>query len=65
MVKLSMYHDVIKDLNPDDYTMDEIKKQMAICNRLYYLKLKQTRGVDRKQERERERESKGLTAKRQ
>ena len=44
MVKTSIYHDAIKDLNPDDYTMDEIKKQMAIYNRLYYLKLKQQEG---------------------
>ena len=44
MVKTSIYHDVIKDLNPDDYTMEEIKKQMAIYNRLYYLKLKQQEG---------------------
>ena len=44
MVKTSIYHDAIKDLNPDDYTMDEIKKQMAIYNRLYYLKLKQQDG---------------------
>ena len=52
MVKLSMYHDVIKDLNPDDYTMDEIKKQMAIYNRLYYLKLKQQEGwIENKRER--------------
>ena len=50
MVKTSIYHDVIKDLNPDDYTMEEIKKQMAIYNRLYYLKLKQQEGVYRKQE---------------
>ena len=44
MVKTSIYHDAIKDLNPDDYTMDEIKKQMAIYNRLYYLKVKQQEG---------------------
>ena len=44
MVKTSIYHDAIKDLNPDDYTMDESKKQMAIYNRLYYLKLKQQEG---------------------
>ena len=44
MVKTSIYHDVIKDLNPDEYTMEEIKKQMAIYNRLYYLKLKQQEG---------------------
>ena len=51
MVELSMYHDVINDLNPDDYTMDEIKKQMAIYNRLYYLKLKQQEGwIENKRE---------------
>ena len=51
MVKTSIYHDVIKDLNPDDYTMEEIKKQMAIYNRLYYLKLKQKEGyMDNKKE---------------
>ena len=44
MVKTSINHHAIKDLNPDDYTMDEIKKQMAIYNRLYYLKLKQQEG---------------------
>ena len=44
MVKTSIYHDAIKDLNHDDYTMEEIKKQMAIYNRLYYLKLKQQEG---------------------
>ena len=38
MPRLSNYHDVTKDLNPDDYTMEEIQKQMAIYNRLYYLK---------------------------
>ena len=38
MPRLSKYHDVTKDLNPDDYTMEEIQKQMAIYNRLYYLK---------------------------
>ena len=51
MVKTSIYHDAIKDLNPDDYTMDEIKKQMAIYNRLYYLKLKQQEGwIENKRE---------------
>ena len=34
MPRLSKYHDVTKDLNPDDYTMEEIQKQMAIYNRL-------------------------------
>ena len=58
-----MYHDVIKDLSPDDYTMDEIKKQMAIYNRLYYLKLKQQEGwIENKRERERENQ-KGLPPK--
>ena len=44
MPRLSKYHDVIKDLNPDDYTMEEIQKQMAIYNRLYYLKNLQKEG---------------------
>ena len=38
MPRLSNYHDVTKGLNPDDYTMEEIQKQMAIYNRLYCLK---------------------------
>ena len=44
MPRLSKYHDVTKDLNPDDYTMEEIQKQMAIYNRLYYLKNLQKEG---------------------
>ena len=44
MPRLSTYHDVIKDLNPDDYTMEETQRQMAIYNRLYYLKNLQKEG---------------------
>ena len=29
MPRLSNYHDVTKDLNPDDYTMEEIQKQIG------------------------------------
>ena len=38
MPRISKYHDVTKELNPDDYTMEEIQKQMAIYNCLHYLK---------------------------
>ena len=44
MPRLSKYNDAIKDLNPDDYSMEEIQKQMAIYNRLYYLKNLQKEG---------------------
>ena len=44
MPRFSKYHDVTKDLNPDDYTMEEIQEQMAIYNRLYYLKNLQKEG---------------------
>ena len=51
MVKVSKYHDIIKDLKPDDYTMDEINKNLAIYNRLYYLKMKQQEGwIENKRE---------------
>ena len=44
MPRLSKYHDVTKDLGPDDYTMEETQKQMATYNRLCYLKNLQKEG---------------------
>ena len=48
MPRSSKYHDVTKDLNPDDYTMEEIQKPMAIYNRLYYLNLQKEGWMEHK-----------------